>query len=51
VIKEIDKLFIEKFESLINSLERMPHTHTTKTNPTGKPPKSALKGKNSRRLH
>ena len=51
VIKEIDKLFIEKFENLINSLERMPHSHATKNSPTGKPPKSALKGKNSRRLH
>jgi len=32
-------------------LERMPHSHATKNSTNSKPPKSALKGKNSRRLH
>jgi len=50
VIREVDKLFIDKFESLIDSLERMPHSSPGKlsSNPG---PKGANKGKNPRRLH
>jgi hypothetical protein len=50
VIREVDKLFIDKFESLIDSLERMPHSSPRKLS-VGNTSKGASKNKNSRRLH
>ena len=52
VIQEVDKLFIHKFESLIDSLERMPNSSPGKliTSAPGLKPAGKSK-KNSRRLH
>ena len=50
VIREVDKLFITKFESLIDSLERMPQSSPGKLS-SGSGPKGISKNKNSRRLH
>ncbi len=50
VIREVDKLFINKFESLIDSLDRMPHSSPGKLSNTVSP-KGANKNKNPRRLH
>jgi hypothetical protein len=50
VIREVDKLFIDKFESLIDSLERMPHSSPRKLS-VGNTSKGESKNKNSRRLH
>ena len=50
VIREVDKLFINKFESLIDSLERMPQSSPGKLS-SGSGPKGISKNKNSRRLH
>ena len=50
VIREVDKLFIDKFESLIDSLERMPNSSPRKLS-AGNGSKGVSKNKNSRRLH
>lgn len=52
VIQEVDKLFIKKFENLIDSLERMPDSSPGKLTNTTQGSKTAGKSKkNSRRLH
>ncbi len=50
VIREVDKLFIDKFENLIDSLERMPQSSPGKLS-GGSGSKGSSKNKNSRRLH
>jgi hypothetical protein len=50
VIREVDKLFIDKFENLVDSLERMPQSSPGKLS-GGIGSKGSSKNKNSRRLH